>query len=104
MEDDDIYGDNAPKTKAELDKQRNTTNTEIEKDMADRVKKRLAFIERQTDLLLHFDPKVIASPSVWRACKQQRARGRCEMVDDGLDDVGEEQGACTPSQRHTFPL
>lgn len=60
-EDDEmeVEDDQPHKTKAELDKQRTTMNTEIEEDMAERVKKRLAFIERQTDLLLHFDPKVI---------------------------------------------
>jgi hypothetical protein len=83
MEEDEPYVDDGHKTKAELDKQRTTTNAEIEKDMAERVKKRLAFIERQTDLLLHFDPKVIpclppfSSPRVCRhpCAREVRKRG-----------------------------
>jgi hypothetical protein len=77
MEEDESYVDDGHKTKAELDKQRTTTNAEIEKDMAERVKKRLAFIERQTDLLLHFDPKVIScpSPSQPRASASIRVQG-----------------------------
>ncbi len=47
-----------PKTKAELDKIRLAQNAEIQEDMEGRVQKRLAFIQKQTDLLLHFDPKV----------------------------------------------
>jgi hypothetical protein len=46
------------KTKAELEKIRLAQNAEIQEDMEGRVQKRLAFIQKQTDLLLHFDPKV----------------------------------------------
>jgi hypothetical protein len=46
------------KTKAELEKIRLAQNAEIQEDMESRVQKRLAFIQQQTDLLLHFDPKV----------------------------------------------
>uniref|UniRef100_A0A6U2D0V6 Uncharacterized protein n=2 Tax=Hemiselmis andersenii TaxID=464988 RepID=A0A6U2D0V6_HEMAN len=54
---EDEEGPLAGKTKAELDKQRASMNADIAMDMEARVKKRLAFIEQQTDLLLHFDPK-----------------------------------------------
>lgn len=74
MSEDEAYA-GPSKTKAELDKIRTNENARVAADQEDRVNKRLAFIQRQTDLLLHFDPKVrsasVAAPPVrpcsWRS-------------------------------------
>jgi SWI/SNF-related matrix-associated actin-dependent regulator of chromatin subfamily A member 5 len=72
------------KSNPDTDKVRTAMNAEISADMTDKISKRLEFIQKQTDLLLHFEPSKGAY-SDKAAEKKGGKRGR--MSEKAEDDL-----------------
>uniref|UniRef100_A0A7S0M6D0 Uncharacterized protein n=1 Tax=Cryptomonas curvata TaxID=233186 RepID=A0A7S0M6D0_9CRYP len=71
------------KSNPETDKVRTAMNAEISADMDDKISKRLEFIQKQTDLLLHFEP----SKGAYSAKTEPKGGKRGRMSEKAEDDL-----------------
>jgi SNF2 family DNA or RNA helicase len=90
-EEDDEGDEEKPKSKRfvkanpESEKVRTAMNAEISADMDDKIAKRLEFIQKQTDLLMHFEPSKGAYSGKGGEAKGRGTRGR--MSEKAEDDL-----------------
>jgi hypothetical protein len=71
------------KNNPETDKVRTAMNAEISADMDDKISKRLEFIQKQTDLLLHFEP----SKGAYSGKTEAKGGKRGRMSEKAEDDL-----------------